>query len=148
MKPMIRRKSLLNQMPDFFEKDWEPLFDWSNRLQSNFQNTLPAVNIKETDHSFVLELAAPGMKKEDFVIEVENDKLLIKNKSEKTEEEKSENYTRKEFNYQSFKRSFTLDNQVINQSDIQAEYIDGVLTVTLAKREEAKQQPARMIEIS
>lgn len=142
------RKQLLHSMPRFFENEWDTLFDWSNRNFSKDQTTLPSVNIKEDEDSFTLEMAAPGMKKDDFQIELDNDQLTIKSERQAEEEEKEERYTRKEFSYESFQRTFNLNNQVINQSEIKAEYTDGVLRLTLPKREEAKKQPSRLIEIS
>ena len=142
------RKRFVNRMPEFFDNEWETLFDWSNKNFSSNKSTMPSVNIKETDDNFVLEMAAPGMKKEHFVIELDKDQLTIKSEQNAENEESNEKYTRKEFSYESFQRTFNLNNQVINQSDIQAEYTDGVLRLTLAKREEAKQQPARLIEVS
>ena len=139
------QKRVINRMPTFFENDWETLFDWSNQSNERTKGQLPAVNIRETNDEFVIELAAPGLKKEDFSISLEDNQLTIK----REETESSEvNYNRREFNYASFKRSFNLNKQMINQAEISAEYEQGVLSLTLPKREEAKQQPARTIEIS
>lgn len=117
-------------------------------FMSNFNTgiTLPAVNIKETNDQFVLELAIPGMKKSDFSIEVDN-KILSISSEVKTENQLEEsNYTRREFGYSSFKRTFTLPDTV--ESDrVNANYNDGILLVTLPKREEAKQKPPKRIEI-
>ncbi len=116
---------------------------------SNFNTgiTLPAVNIKETNEAFVLELAIPGMKKSDFIIDVENKILSISSEVKNEVEEENENYTRREFGYSSFKRTFTLPDSV--ESDkVKATYKDGILMVTLPKREEAKQKPPKRIEIS
>lgn len=116
---------------------------------SNFNTgmTLPAVNIKENKDEFFLEIAVPGMKKSDFNIDVENKVLSIS--SEKTEEnvEKEENYTRREFGYSSFKRTFTLPD-TIDSEHINAKYNDGILIVHLPKREEAKEKPAKRISVS
>lgn len=116
---------------------------------SNFNTgmTLPAVNIKETKDEFYLEIAVPGMKKSDFNIDVDNKILSIS--SEKSEEhvDKEENYTRREFGYSSFQRTFTLPDTV--ESDhINAKYNDGILIVHLPKREEAKEKPAKRISVS
>ena len=110
-------------------------------------NSLPAVNIQETEDAFILELAAPVKKRDDFNIELDNDLLTISStkKEEKTEEKKG-HYTRREFSYQSFKRSFTLP-ETVNLSKIEANYTDGVLVVNLPKLEEAKKQPKRLIDI-
>lgn len=116
---------------------------------SNFNTgiTLPAVNIKETNEAFVLELAIPGMKKSDFIIDVENKILSISSEIKNEVKDENENYTRREFGYSSFKRTFTLPDSV--ESDkVKATYNDGILMVTLPKREEAKQKPPKRIEIS
>ncbi|MCK7590963.1 Hsp20/alpha crystallin family protein [Subsaxibacter sp. CAU 1640] len=116
---------------------------------SNFNTgmTLPAVNIKENKDEYFLEIAVPGMKKSDFNINVENKVLSIS--SEKSEEtvNEDENYTRKEFGYSSFKRTFTLPDTVESEN-INAKYNDGILTIHLPKREEAKEKPAKRIDVS
>lgn len=116
---------------------------------SNFNTgmTLPAVNIKENKDEYFLEIAVPGMKKTDFNINVENKVLSIS--SEKSEEtiNEDENYTRKEFDYSSFKRTFTLPDTV-ESDNINAKYNDGILTIHLPKREEAKEKPAKRIDVS
>ena len=116
---------------------------------SNFNTgiTLPAVNIKENADAYVLELAIPGMKKSDFNIDVENKVLSIASEVETEDEASNENYTRREFGYASFKRTFTLPDTV-EQDNVKATYKDGILCVVLPKREEAKQKPARRITIS
>lgn len=128
---------------DFFTTDW---LGGSNVSKIGF-NT-PAVNILETDNDFVVELAAPGLSKEDFNIELDNDLLIISSEITSEKETKEEGkYTRKEFGYRTFKRSFTLP-ETINGGEIGASYNNGVLSVTLPKKEEAKVQPKRLIEIS
>ena len=111
-------------------------------------NTVPPVNIKETETTFVVELAAPGKRKEDFNIELDDNVLTISSESKHEKEEKDSDgkYTRKEFSYSSFKRAFTLP-EIVNESDINASYENGVLHITLPKREEALPKPKRMIEI-
>ena len=110
---------------------------------SDGANSLPAVNIKENEKGFSLELAAPGYNKEDLKIDLE-EKLLtlsaeLKNEEVKTEnnEGETEKYTRKEFNYRSFKRSFTLP-ETVDVNGIEAEYVNGILSVVLPKKEVAK----------
>ena len=109
--------------------------------------TLPAVNIKETDREFVLEIAAPGMNKKDFHVFVENGVLNIRAEKEIKDEKKEEGYTRKEFSYQSFQRAFTLPDNA-KADNISAEYKNGILYVTLPKKAETKPQIARTIKIS
>ncbi len=106
------------------------------------------VNIKETENNFLVELMAPGLKKEDFNVELDNDLLTISSevKTEKTEGEEGK-FTRKEFSFSSFKRSFTLP-ETVNQEAITASYDNGILKLTLPKKEEALPKEKRLIDIS
>jgi HSP20 family protein len=117
-------------------------------LSNRMLGTVPSVNVKETDDSFFIELAAPGLKKEDFTIEAHNENLIISATVETETDEKSENgkYTKREFNFNSFKRSFTLPEST-NTDGIAANYKDGVLHISIPKKEEAKEKPARTIKI-
>lgn len=128
----------------------EDIFD-DNHIQRRFKqiNSLPAVNIEEKEDRFSLEMAAPGKSKKDFNIELDNDLLTISSeiKEENKTEDKERHFTRREFSFESFKRSFTLPD-TIDSTKIKASYKNGVLTVDLPKREEAKTQPKRMIDIS
>lgn len=135
-----------NLLDQFFNNDF---FDMTTRNFSKTDTTLPAVNIKEENERFVVEMAAPGMKKEDFKIELNNNLLIISSekKEEKVENGDSAQYTRREFSYQSFVRSFTLPESVEHEK-IEAKYEDGVLKLHIPKKEEAKPKPARTIEIS
>lgn len=127
---------------DFFDRD---LFDLTN---TSFMNsTLPAVNIKESKDDYLVEVAAPGMNKEDFKVELENNFLVISSEKEDKKEEESREFTRREFSYQSFKRSFSLP-KTIEEGQIEATYSDGVLKIKLPKREEAKEKPKRLISIN
>lgn len=131
---------------NFFNKD---LADWGLTNFSSTDTTLPAVNVKESDDAFEIEVAAPGMTKDDFRVSLENNLLTIS--SEKKEERKKEEkgyYTRREFSYQSFQRSFTLPEQLVEGDKISARYNDGLLCIHLPKREEVKPKPARQITIS
>ena len=146
----ILRKNTVTGLPSF--SSWfDNFFDNSlgTEFLSNFNTgiTLPAVNIKETNNEFILELAIPGMKKSDFIIDVENKVLSISSEVKSENEEKNEIYTRREFGYSSFKRTFTLPDS-IESDKVKASYKDGILMVTLPKREEAKQKPPKRIEIS
>ncbi len=116
---------------------------------SNFNTgmTLPAVNIKENKNEYFLEIAVPGMKKSDFDIDVENKVLSISSESKEERETNEENYTRKEFGYSSFKRTFTLP-ETVESDKIEAQYIDGILKIHLPKKEEAKEKPAKRINVS
>lgn len=143
------KSNLLPTVSKFFDDDWNSLFDWTNRNFAPNTSTLPSVNIKETKDEFVVEVAAPGMKKDDFKIELSNNVLTI---TSEVKQEKdivdSENYTRKEFSYQSFQRSFNLNDRVVDDAKITATYKDGILNLSLPKKEQAKEKPARIIQIS
>ena len=132
-------------VPTFFDTLFgKDFFDYN---LNNAMATLPAANIKETKDNFVLELAAPGMKKSDFKIEVNNNVLNISSEKENIKDESNEGFTRKEFSYHSFSRSFNLP-QSVNKDSITASYTDGLLNVSIPKREEAKEKPARLIDIA
>ena len=110
--------------------------------------TIPAVNIKENAESFQVEMAAPGMTKDDFKIELEGNVLTITSeKNLENEVDEGEKYSRKEFSYQSFQRTFTLSKEVVDDEKIEAKYQNGVLHLTIPKKEEAKKKPPRMIQI-
>ncbi len=109
-------------------------------------SSIPAVNIKETDKSYVVELAAPGLKKDDFQIELENNVLTISYKRSEEKKEEEENYTRREFYFTEFKRSFTLPEDA-DLEKIDAKYKDGILEITIEKKDEAKVKPKKKISI-
>jgi len=138
-----------NQLPTLFDRFFEnDMFDWSNRNFSNTNTTLPAVNIKEDTEGFEVELAAPGFDKKDFKIELNNDLLTISSEKKVEKElKKEEQFSRREFSYQSFSRSFTLPNTVHNDK-ISAKYDNGILKIHIPKREEAKPKPVKQISIS
>jgi len=129
---------------DFFTKD---LFDWNSKHFSDLGSTLPSVNVKETERGFNVELAAPGMQKDDFNIELDHNVLTISSeqKDEKSEEDYDGRYTRREFNYQSFSRSFTLPENA-DHSKIEASYDDGVLYVSIPKKEIVSKLSSKTIE--
>ena len=108
---------------------------------------VPPVNIKETENAYHVELMAPGMKKEDFNIELDNELLTISSetKSESSTQEEGK-YTRREFSHSSFRRTFTLP-ETVKEEDIKASYQDGILRIDLPKKEEALPKPKRLIEI-
>tara|TARA_R110002051_G_scaffold217596_1_gene281632 strand:- start:1069 stop:1545 length:477 start_codon:yes stop_codon:yes gene_type:complete len=130
-------------LDDIFNRDLPSVFT------SNFNTgmSVPKVNIKETADSFMIELAVPGLKKSDFKLDLDNQVLTISTESKEENEHKEENYTRREFGYSAFKRTFTLPDSV-NDEKINANYTDGILSVLLPKKEEAKQKPVRSIKIS
>lgn len=130
---------------NFLSRD---LMDWGTSNFSSTDTTLPAINVKETDEAFEIEVAAPGMSKGDFKVNLENNLLTISSekKEEKKEEEKGR-FTRREFSYQSFQRSFTVPENLVEGDQITARYCDGILCVHLPKKDEVKPKPAREIEI-
>ncbi len=134
------------------------LFPWISDILDEFFNTdifndvpavassVPAVNIKETDKAYVIELAAPGLKKDDFEIDLDNNVLTISYKKKEEKEEEDANYTRREFYFTEFKRSFTLP-ETANLDKIDAKYKDGILEITIEKKEEAQVKPKKKISI-
>lgn len=131
---------------DFLTRD---LFDTNAHWKSN-GTTLPAVNVNETNEEFIIEVAAPGMKRGDFHVELDNNMLTISAQREDTKEEKQNGslYTRREFSYQSFQRSFALPENKIEGDRIAAKYTDGILYISVPKKEEAKVKPPKQIAIS
>lgn len=139
---LVNRNSIL--FPTFMNEFFKP--DWFGGME-NFNTDLPAVNIKENEKDFELELAMPGMKKDDFNVEVDDGVLTISSEVNNEDETREENYTRKEFSYASFRRSFTLP-ETVDEDNINASYVDGILRLTLPKKEEALPKPKRMIDIA
>ena len=130
---------------DFLTRD---LFDWGFKNNSFTNTTIPAVNIVENSEGFTVEMAAPGMSKQDFSVELNNELLTISSQKETQNElQGDERYTRREFSYQSFQRTFHLPKSVVDESKIKAKYEDGVLRVLIPKKEEAKALPPRTINI-
>ena len=137
-----------NQMPSLFDRFFEgDMFDWSNRNFSLTNTTLPSVNIKESPEGFEVAVAAPGFSKSDFSIELNNDQLTISSeKKTETETKNNEHFTRREFSYQSFSRTFTLPS-IVEGNDIKAKYDNGILSVSIPKKEEAKPKPPKQIKV-
>lgn len=135
--------TLSSWIDDLFNRDLPSV------LHSNFNTgiTLPKVNIKENDDSYEVEMAVPGLKKSDFKIDIDNQLLSIATEVKQENEETEDNYTRREFGYSSFKRSFTLP-ETVDDEKIKASYNEGILNITLPKKEEAKRKPTRNIKIS
>ena len=128
--------------PSLFDDFFKPWNEWFDR-PALFERmmTMPAVNVKENKDDYTVSLAAPGLKKEDFKLDIEGNMLTISSEREEKVEEKEEKYTRKEYNYYSFSRRFTLPEDV-KQDAIDARYEDGVLNIRLPRLEEAKQLTA------
>lgn len=128
-------------LTDFFDNDRFFDSDWMKK------QSVPAVNVKETEKGFEVELAAPGMSKKDFNISVDNHVLTISSEKKEEKEEKELNYTRKEFSYTSFQRSFTLPENV-SEENMNARYEDGVLRLSLIKKALPKEKARKMIAVS
>lgn len=135
------------RMPSVFEDFFRPWNEWFDNggLWGRTMN-IPAVNIIEQKDDFMVSLAAPGLKKDDFRIDVEGNMLTISSEKEETKEEKDKKFTRKEYSYSSFSRSFTLPDE-INKEKIDARYEDGVLKISLPRKEESKKIAAKHIAV-
>jgi len=128
---------------------WDDFFNdhvFNNNSHTQRKNFAPAVNIIEANNEFIIEVAVPGLNRNDFNIEVEDDVLTISSVEKEKKEEKMPNYTRREFNLSSFKRSFQLP-ETIDQDQIQASHKEGVLSITLVKKEEVVQNAPKQIEV-
>jgi len=138
--------SLVRLANSFFPSQFKGLD--SSLFDDFFQQekSLPAVNVAEDQDNFKIELAAPGLKKEDFKINVNNGVLMISSEKKQESEKKEENYTRREFQYSSFLRSFTLPTSV-DSDKISASYRDGILNINIPKREEVKRNEPKQIAI-
>lgn len=118
----------------FFDSDWLK------------RGSLPAVNVTETDSTYELEVAAPGRSKKDFTITAEDGVLTIASEKREEKENKDKNYTRREFSYSSFSRSFALPDNV-KEDDIKANYDDGILKLHISKKSISQPKPRKAIEV-
>ena len=142
LNPFITGSPLTVMLDDVFSRSISDL------MGVDSATTLPSVNISENAASFVLELAGPGLEKKDFSIAVDQDQLVISCAREnKNEEKEAGTWTRKEFSYHSFKRSFNLGDRIDVQG-IEASYEHGILKVTLPKKEEAREKGPLQIAVS
>jgi HSP20 family protein len=131
---------------DAFFKDF---FDAAPKSFGNVTKSVPAVNVKETDTAFKVEVAAPGVKKEDFRINVEEDMLTISTEAQQEHEEKDKEgrYTKREFSYQSFSRSFSLNPDHVDVEHISANYEDGILHLNIPKKTKEELKVKKSIEV-
>ncbi|GAA4435854.1 Hsp20/alpha crystallin family protein [Pontibacter saemangeumensis] len=134
---------------DFFT-DIDRMFDndfflMPMNLKRQMEGKVPSVNIRDKEKEFLIEVAAPGMKKEDFNIDMEEGMLTISSQKEEDKTEEKENYKRREYNYSSFSRSFNLPENV-KPEEIKAQYQDGVLSLTIPKKQE-QEKPKQKIKI-
>ena len=147
---LLKRNSDVPTFPsffdDFFTKD---LTNWGFNNFSTENASLPSVNIIESNDAFNVEMAAPGMYKKDFNIQLDNDVLKIAVEKEVNNNMDTDSkFVRREYNYQSFQRTFQLPKSVVEASKIEANYKDGVLNIHIPKREEAKSLPPQTIQIN
>ena len=136
-----KQRGIDNWVNDFFN----PIFN-DSFLSDRFTSRVPAVNVAETSDNFHIELAAPGLEKDDFKINVDKDVLTISADKKIENREEDKKYSRREYSYTSFTRSFTLP-ETIDYNSIVANYKDGVLRVAIGKKEEAK-VASRLIEVN
>ena|SRR5688500_13305382 len=148
MTQLTRRTNDLMSMPslltDLLDVD---RFFGNQPLFRGERNKMPAVNIKEKDNHYEIDIAAPGMKKEEFKVEMDNNILTISAEHKQEKKEEKENYTRREFSYETFSRSFELP-ATINDNAIEAHYQDGILKLTLPKKQEAMNNKRKAINIA
>jgi HSP20 family protein len=138
--------SLFNLFDDPFTREF---LNWDNTNGSSSGTIIPAVNIKETADNFEVQMAAPGMEKSDFKIQLDGNTLNIScEKESNLESNENEKFTRREFSYQAFQRTLLLPKNVVDQDRVTARYESGLLQLTIPKREDAKQKPPRLISIS
>lgn len=140
-----------NQKEELFPSRLSDFFDNSRFFgnpwfEREFTNSLPAVNVKEDGKQFDIEFAAPGFNKNDFKISVENNVMTVSAEKKDEKSEDNKRFTRKEFNYSSFSRSFTLP-QSVNSDKIDAKYTDGVLHLQVPKKEQVKESPTKEIKV-
>lgn len=152
MKPMRRERGgeslapksfftdFFSDVDRFFEND---LFRMPAQIGRQFMRNMPATNIRESEKEYTIELAAPGMTKEDFNIDVDEGMLIISSQKEEDTTKEEENFTRREYNYNSFSRSFRLP-EAVNAEEIKARYEEGVLKISVPKREESNTSRKRV----
>ena len=143
-KALAKQKERVPMLFDEFFKPWNEWFD-SGNLWPRSMN-FPAVNITENINDFLVTFAVPGMKKDDFDIHVDGNMLTVSSEKEENKEEKEKKFTRREYNYSSFSRSFTLPEE-INVEKIEAVYMDGVLSITLPRKDGMKKLTAKHIAV-
>lgn len=136
---------------DLFETDFllrPSIFDFSGGFSGfNLLTTIPSTNITETDKDYKIELAAPGLSKQDFKIEIENEMLTISSEKKEEKKEEKENYWKQEFSYQTFSRSFRLpDNSLPDK--MEAKYEDGILRLSLPKKDVTTSKSKKEIKVS
>ena len=143
---LVRTQSSRDRFQDLFDDLLAPEFYLRGRSISP-QVSLPKINIKEGDNAYVLEVAAPGIAKEDFNIQLEDGLLTVSSQKKEEKEEENKKYYKREFSHQTFKRSFRLPENV-DAENITANYVDGVLSVQVPLAQKAKEDQPKLIQIS
>lgn len=144
MNLVKRNSSNAALFPSLLEELFRP--DWMGGVQNNNSLNVPPVNIRETDTTYEVELSAPGKSKQDFNIDLDENVLTISSEQKSESNADEGRFTRREFSYTSFRRAFTLP-ETVNEDQISASYENGILRITLPKREEALPKPKRSIDI-
>ena len=137
---------LSETMPSLFDDFFKPWNEWFEGGLSMRTVKVPSVNITEQKNEYLVSLAAPGLKKENFKINVDGNMLTISSEKEENKEEKDKKFTRKEYSYSSFSRCFTLPEE-ISQEKIEAKYEDGVLKISLPRKEGVNKPAAKQIVV-
>lgn len=145
LQGLIRRTEKMPSIFDDFFRPWNEWFENSGDFMGLTMKA-PAVNIVENKDAYIVSLAVPGMKKDDFKIDIDGNMLTISCEKEDTREDENTRFTRKEYSFSSFSRSFTLPDEV-NRESIEAQYVDGVLKLSLPRKEEFKKISAKKIAV-
>jgi HSP20 family protein len=146
MGNLMKVNRFLPTFSNFFDEAFtKEFFNWDDKNFAANGGTLPSVNVRETDKEYFIELAAPGLKKEDCKVEMKNDMLTISAERKDEKEEKRGDFTRREFNYSSFCRSFYVPD-LAEKNKVDAKYEDGMLTIMMAKKMLEEPKP-KFIEI-
>ncbi|MGK7397368.1 MAG: Hsp20/alpha crystallin family protein [Candidatus Cyclobacteriaceae bacterium M3_2C_046] len=144
---LIKRNQNLFPFDLFDEFFNTEVSNWKRKNYATQNSTLPKVNIREDQNGYVVEMAAPGLKKDDFKIELDQNVLSISSENKEAHKNEDEGYSRQEFAFQSFCRSFTLP-ETADSAQIKAKYHNGILEIGIPKKEEAKPQPPKTIKVS
>lgn len=139
----LMRSSLLR--PSLLEDMIRPWNEWLDEKWP-FNTHMPAVNVKETDNEYIITMAAPGLEKKDFKIDINGSLITISAEKDEKTEERDENYTKKEYSYSSFSRSFSLPDDCTSDK-IDATYVNGELKLAIPKKEAAKKTPHQKISV-
>lgn len=142
MSLIKKAQDLWNPWSDFLDSDRFLSFDWGKKMHS-----VPSVNIKENGKEFKIEMAAPGMSKNDFKVSVENDMLTISAEKKEEKKDETEKYTRHEYSYNSFSRSFSLPENADGENAV-ANYENGVLYISLPKKVEEEKKAGKEISVA